>query len=245
MGYVYAFHNKPCGLLKVGMTDRSDESSCWGRIRDYVLTHNLSSTGWEFVGFVASKSAAQLEQSLHRKLAKFRFMHASARELFKCSVSIYLAALDQFEDMIEAGMPDNAPSATYSADTQQAQEDMLLVIAAKVHMEQLDEYARRNGGMGWGILSNYKSMSLDAVAVRNWMAYASLDLNEACLRLRMRMSKKNITNPSFCYARFAETPTQRQVRTRRVQQGFFSVEVPDEPQTERERIAQAFGRPAR
>ena len=44
-GYVYAFAHKQEGWIKVGMTNKSDERRCWGRVRNYIQAHSLPDNG--------------------------------------------------------------------------------------------------------------------------------------------------------------------------------------------------------
>ena len=105
-GFVYAFHycDGNTEWLKVGMTSRNDEAACWGRINDYIKSHNLPRDGWSFVGFVACREPRELEQRLHRRLRPFR-IHGAARELFRCSIPMYAAMLDHEGDFIIANEP--------------------------------------------------------------------------------------------------------------------------------------------
>jgi hypothetical protein len=101
-GFVYAFHYR-CNdteWMKVGMTSSADEAACWGRIRDYIKSHNLPRDGWSFVGFVACREPRELEQRLHRRLRPFRIQRGAARELFRCSIPMYAAILGQEGDFI-------------------------------------------------------------------------------------------------------------------------------------------------
>jgi hypothetical protein len=110
-GYVYAFHfrnPKGASWIKVGMTSSDDEAACWGRINGYIKAHNLPSKGWEFVGFVARVEAYALEKRLRQRMHKFRFVQGSARELFRCSLSVYLGMLDAEDEFIKEHAPDTA-----------------------------------------------------------------------------------------------------------------------------------------
>lgn len=108
-GYVYAFAHKAQGWIKIGMTGAPDEARCWGRIFDYIKAHKLPPKGWEFVGFIASTEAQKLETFIHRKLIKFRVIQDGGRtELFKCSITAYMSALDLLDDYIVSTSPDDA-----------------------------------------------------------------------------------------------------------------------------------------
>ena len=108
-GYVYAFAHKAQGWIKIGMTGAPDEARCWGRIFDYTKAHELPPKGWEFVGFIASTEAQKLETFIHRKLIKFRVnQDGGPPELFKCSITAYMSALDLLDDYIVSTSPDDA-----------------------------------------------------------------------------------------------------------------------------------------
>src|SRR5271163_2130155 len=101
-GYVYAFVHQPNGWIKVGMTEKDDADHCWLRIGHYIKQHRLPNDGWEFVGFIATYDASELEKRIHRTLKKFRVMLEGERtELFHCSVGVYLAALEALNDFID------------------------------------------------------------------------------------------------------------------------------------------------
>jgi hypothetical protein len=98
------------------MTGAPDEARCWGRIFDYIKAHRLPSKGWEFVGFIASTEAQKLETFIHRKLVKFRVIQDGGRtELFKCSITAYMSALDLLDDYIVSTSPDDARDAARAA----------------------------------------------------------------------------------------------------------------------------------
>jgi hypothetical protein len=121
-GYLYAFrYRNPTGAewMKVGMTSIDDEAACWGRIKNYIEAHSLPRKGWEFVGFIASTEAQALEQRLHRRLRKYRIAQGNARELFRCSLSMYEAMLDaEYEFIME-----HAPDTTNEEIERQKQEE--------------------------------------------------------------------------------------------------------------------------
>jgi len=107
-GYVYAFAHKHDGWIKIGMTSSEDELRWWGRIRDYIKTLGLPSDGWEFVGFIASHHPMELEAKIHRKLMPFRaVLYGRTTELFRCSIDVYIAALDKLHDFIDNALPYN------------------------------------------------------------------------------------------------------------------------------------------
>ena len=142
-GYVYAFHYRnPTGAswIKVGMTSSDDEAACWGRIKDYIKTHNLPGKGWEFVGFVACVEAYALEKRLHGRMHKFRFVQGSARELFRCSLSVYLGMLDAEDEFIKEHAPDTADEeierAKQAEAKRQAQRDREQQAKEKAHRER-------------------------------------------------------------------------------------------------------------
>ena len=120
-GFVYAFHYHNGGTtewMKVGMTSRNDEAACWGRINDYIKSHNLPRDGWSFVGFVACREPLELEQRLHRRLRPFRIQRGAARELFRCSIPMYAAMLGQEGDFIIANEPGEMAVPTAPAPSQ-------------------------------------------------------------------------------------------------------------------------------
>jgi hypothetical protein len=112
-GFVYAFHHRYGNTewMKVGMTGSADEAACWGRIHNYIKSHNLPSDGWSFVGFIACVDPRELEQRLHRRLSAFRIRQGAARELFQCSVEMYAAIIYQERDFIAAHRPDGETGA--------------------------------------------------------------------------------------------------------------------------------------
>jgi hypothetical protein len=106
-GYVYAFHFRdPNGteFIKIGMTTSDDEGACWRRIRGYIKWHSLPNEGWTFVAFIASTKAKVLELKLHHRLRMYR-ANGKARELFRCSLSVYQAIVDAEYDFILSTEP--------------------------------------------------------------------------------------------------------------------------------------------
>jgi hypothetical protein len=101
-GYVYAFAHPPNGWVKIGMTEKDDTERCWARIDHYIKQHRLPDQGWEFVGFIATHKARELETRLHRSLKKFRVtLEGERTELFQCSIGVYFAALEHLNDFID------------------------------------------------------------------------------------------------------------------------------------------------
>jgi hypothetical protein len=100
-GYVYAFAHQPNGWIKVGVTEKNDEQLCWDRINHYIKQHRLPDDGWEFVGFVPAYEARELETRIHRTLKKFRVPVGRHRELFKCSVAVYLITLNGLNEFVD------------------------------------------------------------------------------------------------------------------------------------------------
>jgi hypothetical protein len=101
-GYVYAFAHQPNGWIKVAMTEKNDEQRCWDRINNYIKQHRLPDDGWEFVGFVPTYKARELETRTRRNLKEFRLMlEGKPTELFKCSVAVYLVTLNGLNEFID------------------------------------------------------------------------------------------------------------------------------------------------
>jgi hypothetical protein len=99
-GFMYAFEHKVMGWIKVGVTNKPDDTYCWTRIRNYCEVRSLPQDGWRLLGVVKSAVPAKLEDRMHRKLRQYRVIQEDGEtELFKCDVAAYetaLAALSEF-----------------------------------------------------------------------------------------------------------------------------------------------------
>jgi hypothetical protein len=123
-GYVYAFAHQSKGWVKIGMTEKDDPERCWARIGHYIKQHRLPDTGWDFVGFIATYKARELETKLHRSLKRFRVtLDGDRTELFQCSVSVYFAALEQHGDFIDGTQSRYGHAAPKETDEQRIERE--------------------------------------------------------------------------------------------------------------------------
>ncbi len=92
----------PTGWIKVGVTEKNDEQRCRDSINHCVRQHRLPDDGWEFVGFVLTYKARELQTRIHRNLKEFRVTReGKCTELFKCSVVVYLITLNGLNEFID------------------------------------------------------------------------------------------------------------------------------------------------
>jgi hypothetical protein len=105
-GFMYAFEHKEMGWIKVGMTNKPDETYCRTRIHHYCRVRSLPENGWELRGIVKTAAPAKLEDRMHRKLRQYRVTQEDGEtELFKCDVSVYQAALASLDEFIVSNKP--------------------------------------------------------------------------------------------------------------------------------------------
>ena len=114
---MYAFEHKENGWIKIGMTNRPDETYCWTRIHHYCKIRSLPENGWTIIGVVKSSKPNELERRMHRRLRQYRVTQADGEtELFKCGVLIYEAALESLNEFIVGNKPrTNAEALAYVA----------------------------------------------------------------------------------------------------------------------------------
>jgi hypothetical protein len=83
------------------MTEKDGEQGCWDSINHYIKQHRLPADGWEFVGFIPTYNARELQTRIHRNLKEFRVTREGKRtEHFKCSVVVYLITLNGLNEFI-------------------------------------------------------------------------------------------------------------------------------------------------
>jgi T5orf172 domain len=105
-GFMYAFEHRGNGWIKIGMTNRPDETYCWTRIHHYCKTRSLPENGWAIIGVVKSSKPNELENRMHRRLRQYRVTQDDGEtELFKCGVLIFEAALVSLNEFIVGNKP--------------------------------------------------------------------------------------------------------------------------------------------
>jgi hypothetical protein len=105
-GFMYAFEHKENGWIKIGMTNKPDETYCWTRIHHYCKTRSLPENGWALVGVVKTSKPNTLEGRMHLGLSRYRVTQDDGEtELFKCDVLIYEAALASLNEFIVGNQP--------------------------------------------------------------------------------------------------------------------------------------------